>query len=61
MLDFIGIGFADLPGKDNKRKMLCLSRESNQRPLAFHQDDLDRLATGTDVMMRLKLLQNHDV
>ena len=32
-------------------------RESNQLPLASQPDDVDRLATGKDIFLRLQLLQ----
>ena len=38
---------------NNSNENKCLSHESNQRPLAFQPAALDRLATGTDVMMHL--------
>ena len=40
---------------------ICIRRESNQRLAFFKPGALDRLITGTYIMMRLKLLQNHGI
>ena len=61
MLDFIGMGFAELWASGSKWKIqneknICLHRESNQRPLAFQRGASNYAATGTVNDMLLKLL-----
>ena len=54
MLDFIGMGFAELWASGSKRKIqneknICLHRESNQRFLAFQRGASNYSATGTEL------------
>ena len=62
MLDSICMDSAELWGTRNKRKIqyqnICHRRESNQRPLEFQPGALDRLATGTDVLLCLYIYRN---
>ena len=52
----ISFSWASLRGTGPKRiiknKNICLRRESNQRSIAFQPRALDRLACGTDVLLR---------
>ena len=69
MLDFICMGSAELWGMGNseisKWKYIvlgihvCFCRESNKWPVAFQPDHLHCLATGTDILLCLKLMQKN--
>ena len=55
MFDSIFIGFAELSGTGNERKIhnenICLHRESNQGSLSFQPNVLDRSATKTYIFI----------